>query len=496
MFNFTPTLLSIWMARRLAPALPLSLLTLALAGCAAVGLDYQAPAPAYTLPFQHEAALAARAATLPAPALDTWWTGFADPELTRIVERALAQNLDLAAALARVDQARAVARHAGAQRLPEGSFNAQAAREHQSLQSPLGKIARNFPGYDRDHTLYDVGVGASWELDLAGGLKRGAEAAGAEAQAAEADQAGMRISIAGEAADAYFRARGAQERMALAREQVQAGDSLLELVRLRLDSGLATAREVAQAQGVLAQAKATIPPLRAELETQLNRLDVLMGAQPGTYGAELKASLESRTQPQVPAVSLYESRQGPAELLRRRPDVIAAERRLAASSARIGQASSEYYPKVSLGAILGFESLGAAGLVSAASFQPSAVAGLRWRLFDFGRVDAEVAQAKGANAQALAAYRQAMLRAAEDVENAVVSLTELEAQSRELRDEVDAHARAREAAQDAYKSGAVSLLEVLEEDRQLLSARDRLARVHADDARAAVATFRALGGGW
>ena len=123
-------------------------------------------------------------------------------------------------------------------------------------------------------------------------------------------------------------------------------------------------------------------------------------------------------------------------------------------------------------------------------------AGLRWRLFDFGRIDADVARAKGANAEALAAYRKAVLRAAEDVENAVVTLTQLELQHHELADEVDAHTRARDASEQAWQGGAVSLYEVLEEQRQLLASRDQMARVNADNARAAVATFRAAGGGW
>jgi len=468
----------------------------ALAGCATVGPDYHAPASALTQPFGHADALAARPAALPAPALDAWWNGFDDPELTRIVERALAQNLDLAAALARVDQARAAAAHADADRLPQGSLDAGAARQRQSLRSPLGELARHAPGYDRDNTLLDVGAGASWELDLAGGLARGAEAARADVQAAEAERLGVRVSIAAEAADAYFRARGAQERIALAQEQVHTSEGLLQIIQWRLDDGLSNLREKAQAESVLAQARATIPPLRAELERQFNRLDVLMGAQPGTWAAELRTAVAARDTLRVPAIGGYAGPDGPAEVLRRRPDVIAAERRLAASSARIGEATAAYYPKVSLSALLGFESLGAPGLFSADAFQPTAALGLRWRLFDFGRVDAEVAQAKGANAQALAAYRQSMLRAAEDVENAVVTLVELEAQSRELRTEVDAHAAARESAQEAYKGGAVSLIEVLDEDRQLLAARDELARTNVDDARAAVATFRAMGGGW
>jgi NodT family efflux transporter outer membrane factor (OMF) lipoprotein len=464
-------------------------LAVGLSGCMA-GPDYVRPATTYTADYPHQQALQARPDTRPAPALDAWWNGFDDPELTRIVQRVLAQNLDLAAAMARVDQARAAAREAGAQLAPQGSLDGQVARQRQSSRSPLGAIGSALPGYSRDHTLESIGVGASWELDLAGGLHRGAEAAAAEAQAAEAAQAGVRISVAAEAADAYFRVRGAQQRIALARQQVDTESNLLELVRVRLAGGLATSRELAQAEALVLQAKVTLPPLRTELAQQLNRLDVLMGAAAGTYAAELQ---DSPLRFVVPSI---DTDGGPAMLLRRRPDVIAAERRLAASSARIGVAVAEYYPKVSLGGLLGFESLKSGSLLSGAAFQPQAVLGLHWRLFDFGRVDAEVAQARGANAEALANYRQSMLRATEDVENAIVTLTELEQQHRDLVDEVAAHEQARAAAQDAYKGGAVSLIEVLDEDRQLLAARDQLARVQADDARAAVATFRALGGGW
>ncbi|MFZ6645139.1 efflux transporter outer membrane subunit [Undibacterium sp. TJN25] len=479
-----------------AKAVLLAVMAMSLSACAVVGPNYETPQIEAGKSYQGAGAANDRQAVLPAPALETWWTGFNDTDLNRIIQRVLDQNLDLAAAMARVDQARAAAREAGAQQMPSGSINAQAARQHQSLGSPLGKIASAFPGYERNETLTDVGAGASWELDLFGGLKRGTEAAKAEAQAAEAGSMGVRISVAAEAADAYFRVRGAQQRLALAQDQVKTNRGLLDLVRLRLDNGMASSREVAQAEALVSQAKVTIPPLLTELAIQLNRLDVLMGAQPGTYTAELAQPLPQgagSAGSSVPAIALA---QGPADLLRRRPDVIAAERRLAASSARIGVATAEYYPKFSLSALIGFETLSGGTLLSAASFQPQAAAGLRWRLFDFGRVDAEVAQAKGANAEALINYRKSMLRATEDVENAVVELTQLEAQAKELNEEVAAHTRARDASEDAYKGGAISLFEVLQEERQLLTARDELARVHADNARAAVATFRALGGGW
>jgi NodT family efflux transporter outer membrane factor (OMF) lipoprotein len=477
--------------RLTAGALALTTLA-ALAGCA-VGPEYQRPDAPLAAAYHSADALPARETALPAPPLDAWWNGFDDADLRRIVARVLEQNLDLAAAMARVDQARAAARMADARLLPEGAASAGVAHQRQSLNSPLGRIASSFPGYNREQSTYDAGVGASWELDVAGGLKRGAQAAGAEAQAAEAERLGVRVSVA--AADAYFRVRGAQRRIALALEQIATNSQLLELVRLRLADGLASSRETAQAEALVAQARATVPPLRTELAVQLNRLDVLMGAAPGTYAAELSAGGAATTTPEtrVPAIELA---QGPADLLRRRPDVIAAERRLAASSARIGAAMAEYYPKVSLSALVGLSSLGSSGLLSAASLQPQAAAGLRWRLFDFGRIDADIARAKGANAEALAVYRQAVLRAAEDVENAVATLTGLEAQHGELAREVDAHLRARDASEQAYKGGAVGLYEVLEEQRQLLTARDQMARVNADNARAAVATFRAAGGGW
>ncbi|HEV2673758.1 MAG TPA: TolC family protein [Aliidongia sp.] len=462
-------------------------LGLLLESCAVAGPDYQAPA-ATLQPFHNESAVAARPATT--PPLDSWWTGFDDPVLTRIVQRTLDQNLDLAASLARVDQARAAAQAAGAQLLPSGTLEAGISPEHQSLESPIGAIGRHLPGYGRDQSLYDAGIGASWEIDLFGGLQRGIEAAGAEAAAAEADHLGTRISVAAEAADAYFQIRGDQARLRLAQDQVATDAHLLDLVRLRQTRGAATEREAAQADALLSQARATIPPLRTAVEAQRNRLDVLMGMQPGTGDLDLSAEAPI---PTVPGVS---STREASDLLRRRPDVRAAERRLAASNARIGEAISDYYPKVSLSGLLGFESLSAGHLVTGGAFQPQATAGLRWRLFDFGKVDAEVAQARGATAEALARYRRSVLHAAEDVENSFTALVQFEAQNQELAHEIDALARARDSSQEAYQGGAIGLTDVLDADRQLLLAQDDLARTRADTARAAVSSFRALGGGW
>lgn len=460
---------------------------LTLSGCA-VGPDYQKPAATLD-PFYSASAVTARAASV-APPLESWWSGFNDPELTRIIERVLTQNLDLAAALARVQQTRAAAGAAGAQLLPAVDTTAQASRIHQSLESPIGQIGSHLPGFNRNASLYDLDVGASWEIDLFGGLRRGAQAARAEAEAAQAKQLGTRISVAADAADAYFQVRGDQARIAIAENQVATNAHLLDLIHLRYAHGLGTDREVAQTEALLSQARATLQPLQIDLQAQLNRLDVLMGVQPGTYAAELKVVTDIPGAPGIPGDNK------PINVLHRRPDVIVAERQLAAANARIGQSIAEYYPKISISGLLGFESTNAGNLFKATTFQPEAAAGLRWRLFDFGRIDAEVAQARGAEAEALARYRLAMLRAAEDVENAFTVLVQLEAHRDELAHEVAALKRERDLSQNTYLRGAIALTDVLDADRRLLIAQDELARTRANTARAAVQSFRALGGGW
>lgn len=457
-------------------------------GCT-IGPNYQRPMVKLQ-PFHNAPSIEARTASLPAPPLDQWWTGFHDPELTRIVQRALDQNLDLAAAMTRVQQARAAAQGAGAQRLPSGDLNGSTTSLYQSTESTTGRLAAHLPGYRRTQNYYDLGFVASWETDLFGGLKRGAEAASAEAQAAEALRTGTRITVAAEAADAYVQIRGAQARLTLAKDQIATDTHLVELVQQRRDAGVASDRELAQAQAVLSQAKATIPLIRVSLEAQLNRLDVLMGAQPGTYAVELRPMADI---PDVPAISGYGT---PTDLLRRRPDIIAAERKVAASNARIGQALAEYYPKLSISGIVGSEALAPTHLFEQQGFQPVSVVGLRWRLFDFGAVAAEVKQARGAKAEALIQDRSSVLHAAEDVEDAFSLLVQSENHRDEIVREIAELQRARDLSEQSYAAGVIGLTDVLDADRQLLVAKDELAIARESAARAAVGSFRALGGGW
>jgi NodT family efflux transporter outer membrane factor (OMF) lipoprotein len=407
-----------------------------------------------------------------------------------VVQRALNQNLDLAAAFARVSQARAAAAAAGAQLLPTADLAATATAEHQSVVSAFGSAANGSPGYRRDQREYTVGAAASWEIDLSGGLRRGAAAAADELQAAQAEQVGTRITVAAEAADAYLQVREFQARLAVAQELIDTDANLLELVEVRRRVGVADDRETAQAEALLKLAKSTVPSLRVSLEAQLNRLDVLMGAQPRTYAEELS---KPGIIPGIPAIGGADQ---PLEVLRRRPDIIAAERRLAASNERIGVAISDYYPKISLSGALGFDSINGGTLFNGKAFQPIGAGALRWRLFDFGKVAAEVAQSRGAYAEALAEYHQAALRATEDIENALMELAETQVRLQELQGEVASLTRARDLSERAYKAGAIPLTDVLDADRQLLVARNDVESTRADAARAAVRTFRALGGGW
>lgn len=460
-----------------------------LAGCA-VGPDYVKPETPLPAKYVGQTAMDQRPAATSADIV-TWWTGFGDPILTQYVTQALEQNLDLAQAAARVRQARAGLGAANAALLPSGNVSGQAARAYQSVETPLGQVLNSQPDFDRHGNAYDVNLGASWELDVFGGLRRGREAALADYQASEAGAVATRLAVAAQTADIYITIRGLQTRLAVADRQVKTQRDLLSTVNHLYAKGLAPEQQVHQAEGALAQVQATVPVLQAGLDSAMNALDVMLGSPPGTHRSELA---DARAIPDAPQITATAS---PRDLLRRRPDLIVAERRLAASNARIGVAIAEYYPKFSLNGLVGSTtSLSASNLFTADATQATGILGLRWRLFDFGRINAQIDQAKGQEAEMLAAYRLAVLRATEDVENAFSALVKQEEQAGILNQGVDSLSRARNASFAAYQQGVVSLIEVLRADENLLRATDRQAQAQTESARAAVAMFRALGGGW
>jgi len=474
--------------------LPLRTLTLMvsaglLAGCA-VGPDYQRPDAPLAERYQAQSAVQQRTASRPA-SFAVWWDGFGDPLLSQFVTDALAQNLDLAQATARMAQSRAGLGNATAALLPTGNLSGQAARAHQSVETPLGQVLSSTPDYSRYGNSYETDLNATWEIDVFGGLRRGRQAALADYQASEAGVVATRLAVAAQTADIYITLRGLQARLAIAEKQIRTQQALLEKIQLLHRKGLAPAYQVRQTEGELAQVQATVPALQTGLDGAMNALDVMLGTPPGTHRAQLESP---GVIPQAPKIT---STGTPADLLRRRPDIIVAERHLAASSARIGVAVSAYYPTFSLSALLGSATaISSNNLFSGSASQAAGVLGLRWRLFDFGRINAEIDQAKGQEAEALAAYRLSVLRATEDVENAFSALINSESQTATLTNGESALASARQSSFVAFEQGTASLIDVLHNDETLLQASDARAQAQTDSARAAVATFRALGGGW
>jgi NodT family efflux transporter outer membrane factor (OMF) lipoprotein len=457
---------------------------IALLTACAVGPAYRPPSVALPARFLH-----AHDIEQPSAVATTWWEQFHDPALTALIAQALAQNLELSQAAARLAESRAVAAGAGAALLPVGNVQASASESENSLRSPIGQLSHAV-GAPRVYSTYAVGAQASWEIDLFGSLRRGREAARAQVQAAQMSLAAVQIAIAAETADGYLALRGLQAQLRLAADQEQTQAHLVDLVQRRVSEGVSADRELQRAIGELERLRALQAPLRAAIEAQVYRIDVLTGTVAGTHQSELDQIAEQPVAP-LPAASA-----APSDLLRRRPDIVGAERQVAAANALIGVAIAEYYPRVSLSALLGLATMDGAQLLSTSAGQNETLAGLRWRLFDFGRVDADVAGARARDAEVLAAYRGVVLRATEDVEAALARFAQSRAETQIIERELAALTLARDQTQTAYEGGVLPFLEVLDADRDRLAAADRLAVAKTNEARASVAAFRALGGGW
>jgi NodT family efflux transporter outer membrane factor (OMF) lipoprotein len=431
----------------------------------------------------------ALAATSPASAsADGWWRQFHDPALDAAVDAALAGNLDLAAATARVEQARAMDRRAGAALLPSASVGGSAEADSVSRNTPFGAASHEL-GFPRGYQLYQLGAEAQWEIDLFGGLAARRRVAAAQAGASRADADAVRLMVVVETADACLRLRGLQAQLALAEAQRDVRDHFAELVRQRAGQGLASDFDVNRARASAGATAAAIPPLRAAIAVEIDRLGVLTGG--ATAWRATAQALVPIPDALAPALDA-----DPARLMRRRPDLVAAEAHVVAAHAGVAVARAEYYPHVSLGGLLGVASLGTASIVSGNAVNAQGSAAIRWRLFDFGRVDAEVAAARGREREVLAQWRRAALGASAEVADAIAALAEGRREQAALSDEVALLTRARAQAQAAYDAGTIGLIDVLDADRSLLEASDRLSRCRASLARASVAAVRAMGGGY
>jgi NodT family efflux transporter outer membrane factor (OMF) lipoprotein len=449
-----------------------------LAGCTTVGPDYRAPdAQALGVP-QGWNALSANAA--PAGDLATWWRKLGDATLDSLIEHALANNRDVAVALARLREARARRDFANANRFPTVGATASASRSRSSEQVAGGD----------SRSLFDVGFDAQWEPDLFGGQRRAVEAAEADLAAAQDDVDATRVSLAAEVARNYVDVRGFQARVALARANLDTQLETLQITEWRTQAGLTTSLDVEQARAAAEQTRALIPVLENSLADARHRIAILAGVAPGAFDAVL-----AMTAP-IPAVPVGIAIGIPADTLRQRPDLRAAERRVAAETARIGVQAAAAYPNLSLSGTIGLETLTLAGLTQGGALASQVAAQLAATIFDAGRVRSQVEIQTAVQERALHTYEAAVLTAIEDVENALVALDNAERRRTALETAVSAARNAALYASQRYTAGITDFQTVLDTQRTVLTVEDSLASIEADRAAALIQLYKALGGGW
>jgi multidrug efflux system outer membrane protein len=453
-----------------------ALFAASLLGACTVGPDFARPD--LNLPATYSAAPALGQADLAG-----WWTRSADPDLGRLVDEALRGNLDLQIATARIREARALRRQAQSSFVPQVDFDASATRSRSVLQT--GRQPQTVTG-----NLFDVGFDATWEIDLFGGIRRGVEAATASLQSVEEERRDTFVTLAAEVARNYLELRGAQQRLAVAEANLAAQQETVRLTRVRFEAGAVSNVDVQRALAQAANTAAQLPPLRASIKASIHRLGVLLGREPGALATELS------TPKALPAIALEPGAGAPADLLRRRPDVRAAERRLAAATAEIGVAEADLLPRLSLTGAIGTVATAGSDLFTDRSSTWSIGGLLGLPIFDGGRRRAEVEVQRAQADQALGTYRATVLEALEEVENAFVAVSEERRRLSELDAAYRAQARAAQLARDLYADGQGSFLDVLDAERQLFQAQDARTTSETAVATGLVTIFKALGGGW
>jgi multidrug efflux system outer membrane protein len=456
----------------------ISSMALALAGCAAVPTPQPAlpPLPASFANRPEEAQ-----AGVPAAA---FWRGFQDPQLDALVARALEANLDLRRAVARLRETRALARQADARLLPELGATGSAAR------------VRDFSGPDDSvrpgHGAYALGLDLRWEVDLFGRLSGERQAAQVSALAGEAELQAVRLSVSADVTRNYFELRGLQERLRVARAALQTQQAVLRLVQARLEVGRGTALDTERARALVQRTAANVPELEAALQRTRYRLAVLCGHAPTELDAALQ---EQRPLPGLRSVALG-GIGSPEELLRRRPDVRAAELEVAAAAARAGVARAALFPRVTLGGTLGHNASRLGALDDESTYIYNLGAQLAWTLLDFGRQRALIAAADARSEAVLRSYERTVLGVLEETEGALSDYTRSQQRAQLLFDAARAAEAAAAIARGRFEAGVIDFLAVLDAERESLAARDQLAQSQSGAAVALVAVFKALAGGW
>jgi outer membrane protein, multidrug efflux system len=452
---------------------------LVLVGCA-VGPDYHRPAT----PVDEHYANVGQPGVAEDVAVERYWERFDDPLLNNLVDDALHHNKDLATAAANLQAARAARRLAGFDLYPTATFSGGYTHNLYA--------AEQLPGvdrHDREFDAADAGFDMLWELDFFGRVRRNVEAARADVGVSAATLQDARVSVIAEVARDYFVLRGLQDQLALT---VRNGDnqlSTLKLTRTRLEAGRGNELDTARAEAQWRTTLASIPTLEASIATTMYRLSVLAGRQP----VVLTERLAPQPAPKLPALTSIGT---PEQLLRRRPDIRIAERRLAGATARVGVAVGDLFPKVTLTGSFGYlaPTFGDLGQAEAKFF--SIGPGITWAAFDLGRVRARISSAKAETDAALAFYEGAVLNALEDTEGALVSYGRSQSHRESLAAAASSSDKAADLARKRFEGGLVDFLEVLDAERTALTAELVHSQSRTDEATSLVAVYKALGAGW
>jgi multidrug efflux system outer membrane protein len=454
-----------------------------LAGCA-VGPNYQPPQT--SAPSQWYAPLAGGETNGPVD-LAAWWQNFGDTNLDSLMATAVQSNLTLRIAEARVREARYQKNVVSGGLWPSLGASGGYTRNHYGANTfpPLGGF-----GVPLDYNLYNAGFDAAWELDIFGGTRRAIEAASDQIGAAAYGQRDVLISLLAEVARDYINARGFQQRLAIAQDNIRVEQDVLDLTSNRFENGLGSDLDVQQSQALLDQSEAQIPSLQTGFDKSVRSLAVLLGQPPGALMDEMSVKRDIPLTPPLVPVGL------PSDLLQRRPDVQQAERQLAAATAQIGVAKADLFPKFSLTGNLGLESVDANTWFDYASRYWSAGPTVQWQLFQAGSIIANVHVQNARQEEALNQYQQTVLTALEDTENALTDYAREQVRRESLSHSVDANKQALDLSRQLYKSGLTDFIRVLDSETSLYNTQDSLVQSDQSVSLDLVQLYKALGGGW
>ena len=415
----------------------------------------------------------------------TWWQLFKDSQLSALVDESIQHNHDLEAASANLREARALYLEAGLNLAPTVTARGTYLDQMRSLG------AMNNSNYaPRELKLYSAGFDAAWELDLFGRVRRSIEASNDEVEMQEATIKDVTVSLIAEVARNYFELRGLQNQLAVLNQNVENQRQTLKITEARLKNGRGTELDTSRAAAQLDTTRAAIPAVDTAINLAIHRLSVLTGQYPTALTAKLSPTVSIPKLPEIVAIG------NPADLLRRRPDVRMVERRLAASTARIGVVTADLFPKVTFGGSVAVEASSLSGFGAAGSLAYSLGPRISWAAFSISRVYAQI-KAADARAEAdLANYEQTVLNVLEETENALVSYNKIQTKQDLLASAVKSSLTAHKLAQLRFNGGVTDFLTVLESESRLLQLQNQLAETQKSTATALVAVYKALGGGW